>query len=82
MKTVTVSAQSKAVVALLDKARQGALILHDPDGRAYILAEIDDLDPEIEWARKDPDLMRFLDERDSQTAVLSLEEVKAALGID
>jgi len=81
MKTIPVSSRSKAIAALLDQARQGAVILRDSAGHEYVLAEIDDFDREIQLAREDKDLMRFLDERGRQPATLSLDEVKDTLGI-
>jgi hypothetical protein len=81
LKTISVSARSKALAGLLEAARKGAVILRDAEGREYILAELDDFDREIRLAREDSDLMRFLDERGRPSETLSLAEVKEALGV-
>ena len=81
MGSIPVSSRSKAIAALLDEARQGALIFRDADGWEHVLAGIDDFDREIQLSRKDPALMQFLDERGRQPSILRLDEVKATLGI-
>ncbi len=81
MKTVTVSGRAKTLNALLKRARRGGLILRSPDGREFILAEIDDFNREIELTRKNKRLMKLLDERGKQTKTLGLAEVKAQLGL-
>lgn len=81
MKTIPVSSRSKVVAALLAEARRGALILRDAAGREYVLAEVDEFGREIELARQDDDLMRFLDDRGRQAASLSLGEAKERLGL-
>jgi len=81
VKTVTVPGQAKTINALLKRARRGGLILRSPDGREFVLAEIDDFDREIELTRKNKRLMKLLDERGKQTKTLGLREVKAQLGL-
>ncbi len=81
MKTIQVSKQAKTVNALLRKARQGGVVLRAPDGNEFILAEIDDFNREIELTRENKDLMKLLDSRAKQKAVVSLEETKRRIGI-
>ncbi len=81
MKTVLVSKRSKSLNALLKQVRRGGLILRAPDGREFILAEIDDFNREIELTRRNKKLMKLLDERGKQEASVSLAEVKAKLGM-
>ena len=81
MKTVAVSSRAKTIHTLLRKAQRGGLILRSPEGREFILAEIDDFDREIELTRKNKKLMKLLDERAKQTKTISLEEVKMQLAL-
>ncbi len=81
MKTLTISAREKAVSALLRRAHRGGVILRSPEGREFVLAEIDDFDREIELTRKNKRLMKLLDERAKQTRTISLEEAQARLGL-
>jgi len=79
MKTLTISPDDKAVSALLRRAQEGGVILRSPDGREFILAEIDDFDREIELTRKNKRLMKLLDERAKQTRTIPLVEAAARL---
>ncbi len=80
MKTITVSTRAKSLNALLKQARRGGLILRSPDGREFIVAEIDDFNREIELARKNKKLMKLLDERGKPTKTYTAAEVRARLG--
>ncbi len=81
MRTLTVSARERAVSALLRRAQRGGVILRSPEGREFILAEIDDFDREIELTRRNKRLMKLLDDRARQTRTISLAEAEARLGL-
>ncbi len=81
MKTVTISTRTKAMMPLLKQVQRSGLILRGPDGREFILAEIDGFDREIELTRKNKALMKLLDERGKQTKTLKAAEVRAQLAI-
>lgn len=81
MKTVTVPKRAKSVNALLKAARKTNLILRAPDGTEYILAEIDDFDREIELARRNKRLMKYLERRARQTKTIPLAQVRSELGL-
>jgi hypothetical protein len=81
MKTITISRRARGVNALLEQARRHNLILRSPDGREFILAEVDDFDHEIEVTRQNKELMALLDQRARQTRTLPLDEAKAELGL-
>jgi len=81
MKTEKVPPQARTVRALLRRAHHGGLILRSPEGREYVLAEIDDFNREIELTRRNKRLMRLLDERAKQTGVVGLAEAASRLGL-
>jgi hypothetical protein len=81
MKTINVSRQEKALQALLKRASQENLILRAPDGREFIVAEVDDFDREIELQRQNKELMKFLDERGREKATISAADARKRLGI-
>lgn len=82
MKTVTISRHAGSITSLLEAARQDKLILEAPDGREFILAEIDVFDREIELTRQNKPLMEFLDRRASDPRRIPLADAKALLGLD
>ena len=65
----------------IKEARDQNLILRTSDGSEFILAEVNDFDPEIELTRQNQEFMAFLDERGKQTKTVSAAEARARLGL-
>ncbi len=80
MKTVEVNSRSQVLNGLLRQARKQNLVLRAPDGREFVLAEIDDFCREIELTRENKKLMAFLDRRGREKATISFAEAKRRLG--
>lgn len=82
MRTVDVMSEtSPGLHELLELADEEALLLKTPDGREFILSEVDDLSQEIEQIRNNPELLAFLAERSQEKETFSLEDVKRKLGL-
>jgi hypothetical protein len=95
MRTLMIPAKSKVLSGLLKRAYQEDLILESMDGERFVLARItdmqsfhvgqsDDFEQEIEVARQNDDLMRFLDTRGAARQSgrgASLAEVRRRLGL-
>ena len=81
MRTITISRRARSVHALLQRARRENVILRSPEGEEFILAEVDDFNREIELARRNHALMKFLDSRARQTETVSSQEVRGLLGL-
>ena len=82
MKTVNVNSRSRVLNGLLRQAIEENLVLRSPDGREFVLAEIDDFRREIEATRENEELMRLLDQRGRERATIPLTEAKRRLGCD
>src|SRR4051794_41682695 len=78
MDAATVSTLSE----LLDLAEDETVLVTTPDGREFIVAEIDDFDEEIEAVSQNRELMEVLAERSKEKAKggYPLTEVKKRLG--
>jgi hypothetical protein len=83
MKTIDVASIS-TLAQLLDLAEDETVLVTTPDGREFIVAEIDDFDEEIEAVSRNRELMELLAERSKEKAGggYSLAEVRARLGLD
>lgn len=81
MRTVEVSTRSRKINALLKRARKENIVLRTKDGAEFILAEVHDFNREIELARQNKKLMKFLEARAKQTKTIPLAKVKAELGL-
>lgn len=81
MKTVDVSANSPSLNEVLKLADGENVILRTPDGREYVVAEVDDFDREVTLVRQNDDVMRLLDERSRETSSISASEARRRLGL-
>ncbi len=81
MRTVKISTRSRVLSALIKLASRENLILRTPDGREFILAELDDFNREIELTRQNKALMDELDRRAGQDKTYTLNEAKSKLGL-
>jgi hypothetical protein len=82
MKTIATSRNSRTVSALLKRARRENVILRSPGGEEFILAQVDDFNREIELARQNKALMKFLDARARQTETVPLDQAATLLGLN
>lgn len=86
MKTRTISRRSKTLNELLDAARRGDLILQTEDGQRFVLAPVRkgwhgyELD-ESDDVTTNPALMKHLLQRRRRGKRISLDQVKAELGL-
>ncbi len=81
MKTVAVPAQAAEVNALLEQARDDAVLLRCDDGSEFLLTVVDDFDLETARTRQNVKLMALLDERAKQPETIPLDEVKRQIGL-
>lgn len=81
MKTVNVTAASR-LAELLDLAEEESVLLKTPEGREFILSEVDDFDAEVEAVRQNRGLMEFLDQRSRTEKTYTIEEVRKKLDLD
>jgi hypothetical protein len=81
MKTVDLATELPTLQEILDLAGEENLILRTPDGREFVLAEVDDFDKEVELVRQHRELMEFLDQRSRETKTITLSQVREKLGL-
>jgi len=83
MKTIEAATVS-TLSELLDLAEDETVLVTTPDGREFIVAEIDDFDEEIEALSRNPEFLALLEERSKEKARggYSLAEVKKRLGLE
>jgi hypothetical protein len=81
LKTVKIASSARGIRRLLARARANNLILRAPDGREFILAEIDDFNREIELTRQNKALMKLLASRSKTTKRVAFAEVRKRLSI-
>jgi hypothetical protein len=81
MKTIVVGSKTPSLPELLELASNGNVILRAPDGKEFLLAEVDDLALEVALIRQQPELMKYLTERSAEVQRSSLKQVRETLGL-
>ena len=81
MRTLDISANVPSVKELLELASDDNVILRTPEGREFVIAEIDDFDRELELVRQNEELMEFLRLRSAEEKTFTLSEVREKLGL-
>ena len=60
-------------------AKDGVVVLRKPDGSAFVLAQLDDFEVEVELLRNNPDFLSFLRQLSRDDASISLEDLRKEL---
>ena len=81
MKTIEIGATTPSLPELLELASGGNVILRAPDGKEFLLAEVDDLALEVAMIRQQPELMDFLTQRSAEGQRSSIKQVRETLGL-
>jgi len=79
MKTVTITADSNELNALLEEAVDEDVVVRAKDGKEFLLSAIDEFDVEAFATSRNVRLMSLLNERSKQTNTVSLGEVRRQL---
>ncbi|NER39504.1 MAG: hypothetical protein F6J93_37135 [Oscillatoria sp. SIO1A7] len=78
MKTINLSATVPSLAEILDLAGEDAIILRTPEGREFVIAEVDFAE-EVAMAAQNQELMQFLEERSQETKKYSLDQIREQL---
>lgn len=88
MKTVDLVATPPTTQALLDLASEDSVIIRMPNGKAFLITEVDetseddDFADEVARTRRNQALMTLLAERSKEAGKHSLDQVRARLGLN
>ena len=82
MKTIDSAAVSN-LGELLDLAKDEMVLLTTPEGREFILTEVDELDErEVEALSRNREFLAFLEQRSREKRRIPLAQAKKRLGLD
>jgi hypothetical protein len=79
MKAIDLSTTSPTLRDVLDLAAEDNVILRTPEGRQFVLAEIDDFADEVARVTSNDGLMQLLAERSKEPARFTLNQVREQL---
>ena len=81
MKTIDLAGGSPGLPELLRLASENNVILHAPDGKEFLLAELDELALESVLIRQQPELMALLEQRSHGERTYSPDQVRQSLDL-
>jgi hypothetical protein len=79
MKAIDLSTATPTLAEVLELAGQENLILKTPEGKEFVLAEIDDFAAEVALVRQNDALMQLLAERSKEPGKYTLSQVRERL---
>jgi hypothetical protein len=79
MKAIDLSTAAPTLAEVLELAGQENLILRTPEGKEFVLAEIDDFAAEVALVRQNDALMQLLAERSKEPGKYTLSQVRERL---
>ena len=79
MKAIDLSTASPTLTEVLELAGEDNVVLRTPEGRQYVLAEIDDFAEEVARVGRNEPLMRLLRERSREANPVTLSQVREEL---
>jgi hypothetical protein len=82
MKAIDLSSAAPTLTEVLELAENENVIVRTPEGREFVVAEIDDFDKEVAATARSLELTKLLSERSAEQARLSLDEVKRRLAAE
>jgi hypothetical protein len=82
MKAIDLSTAAPTLAEVLELAGQENLILKTPEGKEFVLAEIDDFAQEVALVRQNDALMQLLAERSKEPGKYTLGQVRARLNAE
>jgi hypothetical protein len=66
---------------VMKRAKEGVVVLRQPDGSAFALAQLDDFEVQVELLRNNPDFLSFLRQLSREEASISLEDLRRELAL-
>jgi hypothetical protein len=79
MKAIDLATSRPTLQEVLDLAGEENVVLRTPEGRQFVLAEIDDFADEIARVRHNAELMGLLESRSREEGRLSMAQVRERL---
>jgi hypothetical protein len=79
MKAIDLSTATPTLAEVLDLAGEDNVILRTPEGRQFVLAEIDDFAEEVQRTNRNEALTQLLDDRSSEAATITLTQAREQL---
>jgi hypothetical protein len=81
MKAIELTPDTPSLRELVELADQENIMMRTPEGRQFVLAELDDFDVEVEQLKRSDEFRAFLDQRSRERGTSSIEQLRRDLHI-
>ena len=81
MKTIDLAQLRGGIDEVLNLAAEENVVITTPDGRQFVVAEIDAFETEVRLVRENRELMEFLRHRSAPGKTYTLDEVRKELNL-
>ena len=81
MKVIELAETQPTLEEVMGLAKDGVVVLRQPDGSAFALAQLDDFEIEVELLRNNLDFLSFLRQLSREEASISLEDLRRELAL-
>lgn len=79
MRTIDLTTTNPSLTEVLSLAGEETVVIRTPEGREFIISEIDDFPQEVALTGQNQELMEFLTQRSKETQRHSLSKVRDML---
>jgi hypothetical protein len=81
MTVIDLAVTQPTLAEVIGLAKDGVVVLRQPEGSAFALAQLDDFEVEVELLRNNPDFLSFLRQLSREEASISLEDLRRELAL-
>jgi hypothetical protein len=81
MKVIELGHSQPTLDEVMGLAKEGPVVLRQPDGSVYALSRVDDFEVEVELLKNNPEFMAFLRRLSREPATISLQDLRTELAL-
>jgi len=81
MKVIEVGQAPPTLDEVFVLAREGVVVLRQPDGSMFAMAQVDDFDIEAEQLKSNAEFMAYLKHLSQEDATIPIDELRKELGV-
>jgi hypothetical protein len=81
MKVIDLTGSHPGLDEVMELAKDGVVLVRQPDGPAFAVSQLDDFEVEVELLRNHPDFLSYLKQRSREGASISMEDLRKELAL-
>ena len=81
MTVIDLTGSHPSLDEVMGLAKDGVVVLRQPDGSTFAVSQLDDFEVEVELLRNNPDFLSFLRQLSREDASISMEDLRKELAL-